>query len=352
MNIRVTPGVLSETRWHPLLDLIAELAQNVELRLSFDARDAQQLLQSSWLSAATGARRTIADILKASIKATSRAMPSDATTLLLDETAAKSGVSEAAGIIRVHPLGGLTIMTQPFHLIVEDEHSDGGFLLWMARLTGRDEVIRAYRAGRLVFRHAGGKGQLAKSATALSAGVWPRPGNEIIALRYRCGAMLDSDARFPGDSPNAAIVETLTDRVAFTHMLRARTIENYVPRKYFRRRMAEDGLESRADAFFQLTDEQRAHFPIKKGFVANTPPNEPLSLAEFTADGGRAADERNHFGAIAGNLWDQVALGFGERLSSVYVDTGYRCNPGEGGDLTAGERAEIDSLLGLLVRHL
>src|SRR5450759_4246511 len=102
---------------------------------------------------------------------------------MIDDFAPQSGETIAKRAIRVRPFGALTILMQPLHLIVEDESSDGAFVLWMARLLGRDTIIRSYRAGRLLFRHAGGKWQLKKSATALTFGVWPRSNQPILSLQ-------------------------------------------------------------------------------------------------------------------------------------------------------------------------
>jgi len=237
-------------------------------------------------------------------------------------------------------------------LIVEDEVTDGGFLLWMARLLGRDEIIRAYVSGRLAFRHAGGKGQIVKSASALSVGIWPRPGRTILAMHLRSAVLLDSDAKFPGHTPNATIVAQAGPWVAFTHLLAARTIENYVPQKYFRRRMDRDGVAELSDNFFRLTEDQRAYFPIKKGFANSEQPPRPQTYVEFSNDPARPLGERNHFHGVSAGVWAEIAKGFGERLSSVFTNNEYRCEPGDYSGLAIAHRIELSNLISKLLQFL
>lgn len=352
MQIRIVPSVLSEARWHPLLDVIAYIVTEAESRMAFEAANIRTLLRSPWLASATGPRGSLPNLVQASLRAFSRGTPSDAVTIEVDETAPMSGEVAAGRVVRIHPLGCISLISRPFYLIVEDEATDGGFLLWMARLLGRDEVIRAYVAGRLAFRHAGGKGQIVKSASALSEGIWPRPGRLILAMQLRSAVMLDSDAKFPGDAPNENIRANAEPLVAFVHLLAGRTIENYIPKKYFRRRLDADGVGNMADPYFSLMESQRALFPIKKGFLSHEKPPVPQSHAEFCADAGRVAEEKIHFQTIEPAVWAQLAGGFGERLASVFTTTDYRCEPRDLSGLTADQRTEISDLITKLLKFL
>ncbi len=241
---------------------------------------------------------------------------------------------------------------QPLHLIVEDENSDGAFVLWMARLLARDTLRRSYNAGRLLFRHAGGKGQMAKSAATLTFGVWPRDNKPILSLRLRAIALLDSDARFPGDQPNAGIVQALQSHVALVHMLNGRYIENYVPQKYVQRRLEEDGLASATDAYFRMTEDQRKHFPIRKGFLDNSTTPQPQTHAAFLADARREQAERNHFQTVNPQDWVYFASGFGARLAVIFQEPAYRCQPSEGALLTEDQRTELNEFLTRVIRYL
>jgi len=281
-----------------------------------------------------------------------RGQVSDAVTLLIDTAAPQQGRTHGASRIEVHPLGAIKILSMPFHLIVEDETSDGGFLLWMARYTGRDEIIRAYTSGRFIFRHAGGKGQFPKAASALSYGVWPRLGRPVAAMKLRCGALMDGDERYLSHKPNTALMRATAAHVAFTHILGCRTIESYVPFKYFRRRLAMDGLGAVADHYFQLEEDQRKYFAIKSGYLTRGAAPRAQTHSEFVKDMSRPAQERSLFATVDTALWDKIAGGFGERLSSVFMSPGLRCNPGERSELTASQASEINAVLTRLVRYL
>jgi hypothetical protein len=241
---------------------------------------------------------------------------------------------------------------QPLHLIVEDESSDGAFVLWMARLLGRDTIRRAYRAGRILFRHAGGKGQLAKSARALTFGVWPRDNQPILSLQLRAVALLDSDARFPGDQPNSQFVLELDPLVAFAHVLMGRYIESYVPRVYAMRRLESDGRGGSVEAYFRMTEIQRCHFPIRRGFTDGAVPPLPQDHAAFLADARRDQAERDHFRSVDPADWVQFAGGFGGRLAAVFQERAYRCNLNEPGHLTLSQRAELNDFFTKVIKYL
>src|SRR5262249_15637332 len=257
-----------------------------------------------------------AEFIRSSTKATSRDGASDAVTLLIDDLAPQSGETLPRGVIRIHPLGALTILMQPLYLMVEDESSDGAFVLWMARLLGNDALLRAYRDGRLLFRHVGGKGQFVKSAAALSFGVWPRTNQPIMSLQLRAIALLDSDARFPGDQPNAQLTVDLQPHVAFIHVLSGRSIENYVPKSYVSPRLV--GLSSAVDSYFRMQEEQKNYFPLKKGFRDAATPPQSQTHASFLADVRYELAERNHYRAVDSHDWEEFAGGFGDRLAAVF----------------------------------
>jgi hypothetical protein len=286
--------------------------------------------------------------LAASAKSVSQQGLSDAVIVEIDSSADEVG-NTVGQLIRIHPFGALFILTQPLHVIVEDETSDGGFILWVARALGIDAIIKAYRSGALVFRHAGGKGQLRKSAVSLSFGVWPRDTQPIRSMQLRAAAILDSDARFQGDTPNEEIRAALSSHVAFTHVLARRTIENYVPAKYFRDRMGQSE-RNRVDAFFRLTDPQQRHFPIKRGFRddAGVAP----TLAEFAAKPGRPVGEVALFGGIPPADWVLINVGFGDGVGAVFTDTRFRCEPNSRGLFDRTDTQELGGLMGRIVRHL
>lgn len=350
MQIKIATSVLSNPIWHSYLDVVFDFVQHHSEFLIFDLNELNNVMRSAWLRDAEGARRLIPDILRASARVASRSISSDLVAIQIDDTAPHEGVVEAPNVVRIHPFGALVILAQPFHLIVEDESSDGGFILWMAKLLGKDQIRKAYNAGRLLFRHAGGKGQISKSAKALSYGVWPRDNKPIRSMKLRAGVVLDSDAKFPGHAPNSQLTTDAADHVSFTHILRGRTIENYVPRKYMERRLGDDGLAATTTSFFLLSEQERTYFPIKKGFRDEN--GNSQSHAAFLVDMRRSQQERDLFRHVAPAVWDIINGGFGERLSAVYMESGYRCGPGETGQLTRDQQNEINELLLMIIRNL
>lgn len=352
MNIRVTSSVLNDPRWHSLLDVVADVLQQPGSRHAFDASQYHSVAASTWLSEGGGARAATAELIRSAAKAVSRDTASDAVTILIDDMASSSGERTNQNVIRIHPLGALVILMQPLHLIVEDQNSDGAFVLWMARLLGRDSIIQSYRAGRLVFRHAGGKGQIAKSAEALTFGVWPRTNQPVLSLQLRAVALLDSDARFPGDAPNAATSAQVAPHVAFVHVLAGRYIESYVPRRYARLRLDRDGLAAAADAYYRMSEAQRNYFPIRTGFMDRSNPAQPQSHATFLADATREPAERNQFRNVNPLDWDRFARGFGQRLSDVFKEALYRCQRNEPNQLTRTQKAELSDFLTKVIKYL
>lgn len=352
MNIKVTQEVLDNPLWYPLLDVVVAILQQRDIRHAFDVSQYDTIAASPWLSGALGARASTAEFIRSSSKAANRDISSDAVTLMIDDLAPPCGETVDKRVIRVYPLAALAILMQPLYVIVEDENSDGAFVLWMARLLGLDAIQRSYRAGRLMFRHAGGKNQFAKSAKALSFGVWPRDDEPILSLQLRAIALLDSDAHFPGDSPNAQIVQDVKAHVAFVHMLNGRFIESYVPEHFFHLRLDKDRKGPKVHAYFRLTESQRNHFPIKDGFMDNATPPQPQDYVTFLADRRRKQEERDLYRTVDPRDWVQLAAGMGSGVASVYQDKGYRCQHNTRELLTRNQQTELNALLTRVIRYL
>jgi hypothetical protein len=351
MLIRISSRLLNDVAWYPFLDVLVNLVEHSDGRHTFDTSQYKELAASGWLTEATGGRRTTAEVIRKSSTAASREVPSDAVTLKIDDRAALTGTTQADTQIDVHPFGALILLTQPFYLIVEDESSDGAFVLWVARALGRDRIWRAYRAGQLAFRHAGGKGQFVKSARAITYGVWPDERRPILAMRLRTAAMLDSDAQFSGDTPNAGIISAVSEHVAFVHALQARTIENYIPRKYLSRYLGQP-YRSAVDAFFRMAEQDRNLFPMKKGFVEGTKFPSRRNHGSFCADGEVEGMIRAQYQSVNATDWTLIAGGFGDSVGAIYSDPAHRCNPGEQGQLTPNATVELNGFLTRVIKYL
>ena len=352
MIIQVTSKVVSDPHWYPLLDLVVTLLEQPETRHSFDVVQLAQVAESGWLRGAIGVRASTVEFIRAKAKSAARAALSDGATLRIDDAAPQGGENVNGKVIRARPLDALMILIQPLYLIVEDETSDGAFLLWMARLLGKDAVIRSYRAGRLVFRHAGGKGNLERSAKALSLGVWPRTGRPILSLSLRAIAVLDSDAEYPGHEPNAAIGKKVSPYVAFVHILKERSIESYLPYRYLRRWANTPGLERAVEALSHMDGTARQYFPMKTGFKAGDSAR-PQSHSDFIRNTCIDKKTRDLYMNVRPDDWALFVGGFGKRLSEVYYDPKHRCEPKtEARLLSSAQSYEIDRLLTEIIRYL
>ncbi|RUX19786.1 hypothetical protein EOA23_29855 [Mesorhizobium sp. M2A.F.Ca.ET.042.01.1.1] len=341
---------MNDPQWHALLDTVAEILFVKGSPHSFDSLQILDLIRSPWLMEATGKRATLPELIRQSIKVAGT-QPTSAISLEIDSWATTVGEIVNGTTLKVHPFGALFLLTQPFHLIVEDETSDGGFLLWVARALGRERIIQAYRAGALAFRHAGGKGQFAKSAQALSFGVWPRANAPIRSMKLRVGALLDSDDRFPNEQKNKSIADEVLNHAPWTHCLAKRTIENYIPERFLRARLG-SGKEPAIQALSRLTIDQRRHFPMKSGFRDKSTPPAPQTLQEFANDLNRPAPERTLFGSVPLGDWSILREGLGDGLSQVFIDPAYRCEPRSRNLFDAQDLAELDGLLDQISKHL
>lgn len=350
MNIRLATSVLQNERWYPVLDVVLDIISQSSSHASLDPTQYSELLSSPWLRNATGPRAVIAELIRGSIRTLNRQPPATSVTLVIDATAPSSGEIQGTGVMRFPPLKAIALLAQPLQIIVEDETSDGGFLLWMARLLGKDSIRTAYQAGRLSFRHAGGKGQMVKSARALTFGVWPKAERPISPMKLRCCAILDSDSRYPGDNRNDNIRSQVAPYVAFAYVLAGRAIENYVPRKYAEARLS--GSRQALAAYFALSDEQKQYFPLKTGFRDGGAPPQPQSLDDFKADANRSLEERALFDQVSETNWNRINGGFGDSLSAVYHEEIYRCDPGASHLLSVIQQQELATLLVLIGNYI
>lgn len=245
---------------------------------------------------------------------------------------------------RVHPLDAIAFLSTPFQVIVENEWFDGSFLLWMAKALGFGRLIEAYRQGRFVFRHAGGKDSIPRSAAVFSKGVWPRRnGGYERAFRLWLCVLLDNDAKYPGDTPNANIIEQTKDHVTFVHQLRRRSIESYIPAQRLRKLDNTPAFHRKIDALLNLTDEQRLHYHMKKGFKFDrkTTPHKKNYLASDSV----RIEEKRLFQSIDDEDWEHLMDGLGRSLSDIYVDEPHRPNPNDSTMTNQQDRNELSTLI-------
>ncbi|ANH03174.1 hypothetical protein [Shinella sp. HZN7] len=198
MKISIAPNVLENPRWFPILDVVLLIVEDE--RHSLATEEVPDILASQWLKERSFDTR---DFVR--LAATSRSVDglADRRTITIDSNARRGGCVGANRATMVHPLDAILFLSTPFQVIVENEWFDGGFMLWMAKGLGFTQLLHAYHKHRFIFRHAGGKDSISRSAKAFSESVWPRPDRSTDrAFREWMCVVLDNDARDPDDDPN------------------------------------------------------------------------------------------------------------------------------------------------------
>jgi hypothetical protein len=328
-------SVLLERRWYPIVDVIMLLVEDSRHALAPETSDS--ILASEWLKERSIDTR---ELVRLSITGRSYDDLVDKTSVTLDAHCRRGGrVDFSAFDTRVHPLDAILFLSTPFQVIVENEWYDGGFLLWMAKAVGFDRLVTAYRQGRFVFRHAGGKDVLSRSAAVLSGGVWPRRDAAYErALRLWACVLIDNDARYPGDDPNQAIIAEVTPYVTFVHQLRRRSIESYLPAEKLRRFNPAPEFARKVNALFRLDENQHTHYDMKRGFRDD---DGPPSKATYIASPAVTPQEKALYQSVSETDWSELTSGFGRGISRIYVDEQHRPNSNDSHLVDAADKHEM-----------
>jgi hypothetical protein len=155
------------------------------------------------------------------------------------------------------------VLTAPLPVLVENEITDGGFLLRLLAVVDEPLVSRFTEPRPpLRFEHAGGKAEACKLVAhrahqATHAGV-----------PLRLLVLADSDSRWPGHSDHDT--HTLTNACeaagAMLHVLQKRSIENYLSDRVLRDYAAAcPDVVASVEFLTSLPPVARDHYPIKHG---------------------------------------------------------------------------------------
>lgn len=162
-------------------------------------------------------------------------------------------LSDAVGYLRL-----------PFVAMLEDWHSDKGFLLAVATPEQRAILDRMEKANTLQFQNGGGISNMPKQIQAMT---------ETPGANFRMWAMSDSDAMLPGKPSSDALrfVQVCRERSVPHHQLTRRSIENYLPQANLESWSRNSGQHRavrlrRVRALSRLSRDQRSHFNMKNGF--------------------------------------------------------------------------------------
>jgi hypothetical protein len=343
MLIRIKEDVLADSRWFPILDVVLLYVEDGRHR--FDIGSFQDLKNNSWLRARP---RYFSDLVEQSLRSQSGGSMARDYGVIIDSTAPHEGVIEGE-FTKLNPRNCLEFLSQPFHVLVENEWFDGAFLLWMALAVKRPKFVEAYRSGRFAFRHAGGKDSLVRSAQVLSNGVWPSPhGKRKKAMKLWSCAVLDNDSRWPGDNPNERIVEELGKYTSFTHQLKRRSIESYIQRSSLIRFDDSPGFCAKVDALFQLKDVQRRHFHMKNGFRKKGVDSLIRAEHEALMD----PEEVEFFADTPDEVWGQLLGGLGRNLSGIFCNSDMRPTSNDSKQMAESDVEEIRSLIAAIEERI
>jgi len=347
VRIRFTSSVLSSEEFFPILDVLALLVEAG--RHSFDPANIPDILSSEWIK---NRSVDLKELIKLSALKRSHDNLVDQSVVTVDDSCRKGGIVDFPNSdTRLAPLDAIQFLTTPFHVIVENEWFDGAFLLWMAKAIDFNRLISAYREGRFVFRHAGGKDAIPRCAAVLSNGVWPRGDAAYSrAMRLWACVFLDSDAKHPADNPNAQIVAEALPNVIFVHQLKKRSIESYIPSHFLSKYDQSAGFRRRVSALGRLTRQQQLYFHMKVGFKHDEP-NSPAK-ASYLASAKVLPQEKALFGGIIDNDWLELMSGFGKKLSEIYVDQRYRPNPNDVNFVDQLDKQELAALTKAIYERL
>ena len=161
----------------------------------------------------------------------------------------------------------------PLVILVEDRESDGTFLDLVVEELGWPELKSLWGKGRTVtprahqLETAGGKPAIPQRVER-AVGDAAQEGRPC-----RLFVLCDSDARWPGDMMKETdlVIQACVRHQVPHHVLRKRSIENYIPDQVIGSMRADPQLSDhvgRLDALLRRTRLQRDHFPLKDGLAA------------------------------------------------------------------------------------
>ncbi|MFF6891352.1 hypothetical protein ACFY8Z_11960 [Streptomyces microflavus] len=187
-------------------------------------------------------------------------------------------------------------LSRPAVLVVEDLISDGSFVRAIAHAFGEQGVAHALDSGWLEIRHGGGKDRARDCAH-----------DERQRFRHtiRLAILLDSDRMVPGEFTSChKIAEALEREGIKTHVLELRETENYVPNHVLHTLLPYRDISKRITSLKELSQDQRGHFDMKKGFPTDT-----------DGRGRIPSSQTDLFSGVPGRVVDSLTRGFGPNLN-------------------------------------
>lgn len=251
-------------------------------------------------------------------------------------------------ILHLSPRVARLFLSQPLRILMENTESDGLFLNAVLDVLGPDELqaLRQCRPPALEYDSAGGSELPKRIRRYLNDPDWQ-------GIPRRLFAFADSDRRthdadLASSSVAKGVTKVCTERHVPYHVLRKRSIENYLPQEALEAWAAlpnHVSFRPRVAMMARLDPEQRDYFPMKKGFL-NGIPEEQEDL--FASPRWPEADRRDFPRRESGFGPDIVNLFRDHRDAITPEALRRRCGPLSADDDTT----ELDQLVALICAEL
>jgi hypothetical protein len=187
-------------------------------------------------------------------------------------------------------LNAIDVLSRPLHVVVENRRNDGAFVRRMMLPSERRTLEKAIEKGWLTFEMGGGidelKFRLEEVLEPQSRHAWVCR----LTTCFICDRDTDpQDRKMPSEIVRE-IEETAKKMLApwpvGIHRLRRRSIENYVPKLSLHRFWTNDHNDrvQKVEALYQLTNDARHLFNMKKGFAGDRKDRRQDSLDNHNID--------------------------------------------------------------------
>ena len=210
----------------------------------------------------------------------------------------------------------LKFLSQPFTIFVENRRNDSAFLRATATGWRKQKLEQLLNQDWIKFEAGGGLGEILKYVKEISK----QP-----EKYQRHFVLFDSDALEP-DKPSQQSESVVTNcgQSVYFHRLRRRAIENYLPlaalwewTKIHKPKKICVSRRHLVEAFQQLSDEQRHHFNLKKGFKGDF---------KTKSDEKETEQEKEH--RLVGHFYQNISLerrmilaqGFGTDIAQLFKE--------------------------------
>lgn len=257
MKVRIAPDAMAAPEVFRHLDRVLDAL--FDERHRWDERDPAAVEQSAWASEEGRAgRRVLVAVEKLLGAQLYEGREEEQATLMHKMTLTVT--LAAVPPLALQPFEAVKALEMPAFVIVENGESDRAFLDAMLRAFGRTALKDALDRGLWEVVSAGGGGEIPKRVAERIAKIGECPRRVLI--------LSDSDRLTPGEQTKTVKDITTCARAhgVMAFLLEKREIENYLP---YEALWEKSRHRKRCNAYLQLTQEQRDHYDMKKGFVVN-----------------------------------------------------------------------------------